>query len=194
MSSAVINNGLRLAHSRLFRSIVVVYSLLLGLIFNSGAQTTREYQLKAAFLFNFTQFVDWPASSIPSTNSPIVIGILGIDPFGKTLDQIVQNESVGGRKLVVERYSSLSQIQNCHILYISPSESEQMEAILGKLKGSGILTVGDTDNFARRGGVIGFYIDKNKIRLRVNLESAREEKLSLSSKLLRLAEIVREQK
>jgi hypothetical protein len=149
-----------------------------------------EHQVKAVFLFNFSQFVDWPASSFADGRAPLVIGVLGKDPFGATLDEIVRGETVNGRPLEVRRYGSAEQIDTCHILFIERSQDEQLDAVLAALKGRNVLTVGDFEGFARRGGIIRFVTVGNKIRLRVNLAAAQDAKLTISSKLLRPAQIV----
>ena len=148
-----------------------------------------ETEVKAVFLFNFAQFVEWPYSKLP-TDSAIVIGVLGKDPFGKYLDEIVANEIVNGHQLKVERYTSVQRVGNCHILFINPSRFIKVEDVLKKLSGKNILTVSDETGFSNHGGMIHFITDSNKIKLRVNLSSVRESEISISSKLLSLAEIV----
>lgn len=155
------------------------------------AQTAApEYQIKAVFLFNFAQFVDWPPHAFPESKTPLVIGILGEDPFGAYLDETVRNEKVNKRPLVIQRYRRVDEIKICHLLFISRSEKDQLEQIFAELKGRNILTVGDYEGFALRGGMIRFITEKNKIRLRINLEAAKAAKLTISSKLLRPAAIV----
>ena len=153
-----------------------------------AAPTTSE--VEAVFLFNFSQFVDWPAQAFPQPDSPIVIGVLGSDPFDGTLDDVVRGELVKGRPLVVRRFQHVEQLTDCHILFISRSERPRLEPIVQMLKGRSILTVSDLDEFASQGGVIGFVLLDNKIRLRVNLQAAKDAGLTLSSKLLRPAQIV----
>lgn len=153
-----------------------------------AAPTTS--QVEAVFLFNFSQFVDWPPQAFPEPDSPIVIGVLGSDPFDGTLDDVVRGEMVKGRPLVVRRFQHIEQLTDCHILFISRSERPRLEPIVQMLKGRSILTVSDLDEFANDGGIIGFVLMDNKIRLRVNLEAAKEAGLTLSSKLLRPAQIV----
>lgn len=150
----------------------------------------QEYDLKAAFLFNFAQFVEWPSEAFASTATPITIGILGEDPFGGSLDEIVANEVVHDRKLLVRRFRSVEQIDACHILFVAVAESKRMEHIFSRLGSRSILTVGDADDFTTRGGVVGFKTAKNRLRIRINMDVARAAKLSISSKLLRQAEIV----
>jgi hypothetical protein len=151
---------------------------------------SREYQLKAVFLFNFAQFVEWPAGAFPSTETPLVIGILGSDPFGASLDEIVRGETADGHPLVVRRYRGVEDVAGCHILFIGQMEKDDLRQVLDSLKGRPILTVGDTERFAGRGGMIRFVTDRNRIRLRINLEVAAAANLKISSKLLRPAEIV----
>jgi hypothetical protein len=153
-----------------------------------AAPTTA--QVEAVFLFNFSQFVEWPPQAFPEAGSPIVIGVLGSDPFGATLDEVVRGEVVKGRPLVVRRFQHLEDLTDCQILFISRSERARLQPILEKLKGRSILTVSDLEEFAGEGGVICFVLLDNKIRLRVNLEAAKAVGLTLSSKLLRPAQIV----
>ncbi len=148
-----------------------------------------ESEVKAVFLFNFAQFVDWPPSKLPA-DSAIVIGVLGKDPFGKYLDETVANETVNGHPLKVERYSTIQRIGNCHILFINPSRTIRVVDVLKKLGDKNILTVSDEANFAKQGGMIHFINENNRIKLMVNLGSVRESQISISSKLLSLAEIV----
>lgn len=157
-----------------------------------GAQSppAPEYRLKAVFLFNFAQFVDWPASAFPEPNTPLVIGVLGEDPFGAYLDETVRGEKVNEHPLEVRRYRRVDEIGACHILFVSQPEQAHLEQILDSLKDRSVLTVGDAQGFATRGGMIGFVTEQNHIRLRVNLDAARAANLTISSKLLRPAQIV----
>jgi uncharacterized protein DUF4154 len=151
---------------------------------------TPEYRLKAVFLFNFAQFVEWPASAFSEADAPLVIGVLGDDPFGAYLDETVRGERVNDRPLTVRRYRRVEEIGACHILFITRSEQGHLDQILDSLKGRSVLTVSDFVGFASHGGMIGFATEQNRIRLRVNLEAARAANLTISSKLLRPAQIV----
>ncbi len=177
------------------RHAVAIVAMLLALVAAAPGRAQAppaptEYQVKAIFLFNFSQFVDWPATAFADDRSPLVIGVLGSDPFGTTLDEIVRGETVNGRPLAVRRYESVEQIDACHILFIGRSQDKQLDAVLAALKERNVLTVGDFEGFAQRGGIIRFVTVGNKIRLRVNLAAAQDEKLTISSKLLRPAQIV----
>ena len=149
----------------------------------------RGYQVKAVFLFNFSQFVEWPANAFTSAQAPIVIGILGDDPFGSFLDETVSGEKVNGHPLLVQRYNNVKEIKSCHILFINLAETNMTENVLANLKGRNILTVSDAGEFLQQGGMIRFFVKSNKIQLQINLDAARAGNLVISSKLLRLAEI-----
>ena len=142
------------------------------------------------FLFNFAQFVEWPAGAFVGANSPIVIGVLGENPFGAYLEETVRGEKVDSRPLEVQRYGRLDEIKTCHVLFISRSEGNRLEQILAVLKDRPILIVGDGDGFVQRGGMIRLATAENKIRLIVNVDAAKAANLTISSKLLRSAEVV----
>lgn len=154
------------------------------------ASPTSEYQVKAAFLFNFSQFVSWPARAFDSATDPIVIAVLGRDPFGSDLDAIVSGERVGERPLVVRRYNDVSQVNGCHILFIDRSESAQLPKILQTLRGRSILTVSDIDGSAQSGVMIDLVTESHHIRMHVNLAAARASGLTISAQLLHLARII----
>jgi len=156
------------------------------------AQTeiSREYQVKAVFLFNFAQFIAWPTNAFADAQTPMTIGVLGDDPFDSFLDETVRGEKIGEHPLVIQRYRRIEDVQGCQILFISRSEDGQTGRILAGLKDKNILTVGDSDGFIKDGGIVRFVTEENKIHLRINLEAAKSANLAISSKLLRLAEIV----
>jgi hypothetical protein len=156
----------------------------------AAVEAPTEYQVKAVFLYNFAQFVEWPAAAFADERAPLVIAVLGEDPFGPDLDAAVRGETVNNRPLLVRRYRDISQVEACHILFISGSEASHLEKILGALRGRTILTVGDSENFAHRGGMVGFVTQHNRIRLRISLNAVTAVDLTISSKLLRLADIV----
>lgn len=165
--------------------------LLLGAL-AAGAQevplpTPLEYELKAAFLYNFVKFVEWPADAFAGTRSPLTICVYGEDPFGASLDGAVRGETVGERSLLVQRPQALDRLRDCHVLFVSRSERPRMREILSRLERAPVLTVGDSDGFLREGGMINFVLEENKIRFLINQEAAERSGLRISSKLLRLA-------
>ncbi len=155
-----------------------------------GAEAPTEYQVKAVFVFNFAHFVEWPAQAFTAPNEPFVIGILGTDPFGARLDEAVRGEQVGEHPLLVRRFRNAGEIGDCQILYIDRSEGAQLSQILAALNHRTTLTVTDLDGAAQRGVMIQFVTENSRIRLRINVEAARAAGLTISSKLLRPAEIV----
>jgi len=152
-------------------------------------QAAQEYQVKAVFLYNFAQFVEWPQSTFSESNA-IVIGILGPNPFGSYLDEAVRGEEVNGHPLQVQLYAKIEDIKACHILFINFSDALQLKHSIANLKSKNTLTVGDASGFTTQGGIIRFVTEDRKTRIRINLQAAKEADLKISSKLLRLAEIV----
>jgi hypothetical protein len=173
---------------RLGLLVAFVFIIAMGGI-QGQERISREYQIKGVFLFNFAQFTEWPPEAFSGPQAPLVIGILGTDPFGPALEEVVRGEKVNHRPLEVRRFSGAGEINNCHILFISRSQSGRLEEILASLQGRSILTVSDMEEFARRGGMVQFVTRDNKIHLQINLEALKAATLTVSSKLLRSAEI-----
>ena len=159
--------------------------LPLGAQPGTGSEISLEYQVKAAFLLNFTKFIDWP-NPVPG-DTPFTICILGDDPFGGAVDRIIEGETVNGRRLAVERIRS-QQAQSCQIVYVSRSEKEVSRFLSGL--GHGVLTVGEGNQFLREGGMIAFVVSSRHVRFDVNQTAAANAGLRLSSKLLSVARTV----
>lgn len=156
-----------------------------------AADVRRESEVKAVLLYNFTQFVEWPAEAFEAPDSPLIIGVLGPDPFGRALDTTVEGEMVDGHRIEVARFREVEEAVGCHLLFISSSERAASGEILERLQGRPILTVAEFDSFLERGGIVQLHRGpNNKVRLRVNLAAARAASLTLSAKLLRVAETV----
>ena len=151
---------------------------------------SKEYQVKAVFLFNFAQFVGWPRSVFARADTPLVIGVLGENPFGAYLDDAVRGEKVDARRLEIRHYRRVEELKACQLLFISRSEADRLETILASLKDRSILIVGDIDDFVQRGGMVQLATAQNKIRLIINNDAAKAANLTISSQLLRSAEIV----
>lgn len=145
-----------------------------------------EYQVKAAFLYNFVKFVEWPAAALPP-NSAVSLCVLGQDPFGSDLESTVEGRVLNGRPLQIRRSERLGDLDTCHVLFISSSERAGVATLLAALKGTSVLTVGETDGFATQGGMIGLTLEKNKVRFEINVLAAERARLRISSQLLRLA-------
>lgn len=158
----------------------------------ASAQAFNEYQIKAAFLFNFAQFVDWSRASM--NGGEFVIGVLGDDPFKNSLDDTVRGESIDARPFVIKRYRSVRDAIDCQILFVSGSEARQLPNILDALRNRSMLTVSDADDFARRGGMVQFITENKRIKFMINVDAVRAANLTISSKLLRPAIIVSSEK
>lgn len=155
-----------------------------------GAAPPGEYQVKAVYLFNFGQFVEWPPEANASPTSPFVIGIFGTDPFGATLDEVVRGETIDSRPIVVRRFPEVADIGDCHILFVGRGDAARLRAALDAVRGRRVLTVTDVDGAERDGAIIVLFNQNNRIRMRINLEAARASNLVISSKLLRPADVI----
>jgi len=156
---------------------------------------SSEYLIKAGFIYNFAKFVEWPAAAFAQPDSPIVIGILGTDPFGSLIDRIVENKKIGARGFVVKRLkwgTDLKDLKECKILFVGASEKAHLDDLVQIVKSLPILTVGETTGFAERGGVIRFVLEDNRVRFEINVEAARQADLTISSRLLTLAKIIQQ--
>jgi hypothetical protein len=156
---------------------------------------SSEYLIKAGFIYNFAKLVEWPTTAFARQDSPIVIGILGDDPFGATLDRIVADKKIDGRGFTVKRLrwgKDLKELRECNILFVSSSEKEHIDSVVDAMKWLPILTIGDAPGFAKRGGIVNFTVEDNKVRFEVNVEAAKRAELTISSRLLTLARIVQQ--
>jgi hypothetical protein len=151
---------------------------------------SREYQIKAAFLFNFARFVEWPAAAFGSSDSPLSLCVLGEDPFGSALDETVRGEKVRDRRLEVRRTSEVVDLDACQLVFVSASERGRLPEILSALGSKSVLTVSEVEEFAARGGVINFVLVDNRVRFEINPGAAKRSGLKISSELLRLGRIV----
>jgi hypothetical protein len=150
-----------------------------------------EAHVKAVFLYNFTKYVDWPATVFPTSNTPITIGVYGENPFGEDLKNAVAGKLVGGRTVAVRQIGGAENLAQCQILFIGRSEKTHISEILATVKNLPVLTVGESDPFAENGGIVNFVKKDGRIRLEINLQSAQQANLRISSKLLSVADVVK---
>jgi hypothetical protein len=153
---------------------------LLALAPRESHGQNKEYQVKAAFLFNFAEFVQWPDDTYAGTNAP----------FGAALDETIQGESIGSHKLIVERSRQLGDLKNCQMIFVCKSEKKHVVEILSALGSRPVLTVSEVDGFARSGGGINFYLDGTKVRFDINPAAVRNDRLKITSQLMSLGKIV----
>ena len=148
-----------------------------------------EYELKAAYLYNFAKFVEWPAGAFPDQSAAIVVGVVGDDPFNGSLDSVV-GKSANGRQVAIRRLRASEDLRSCHMLFVSSSERKRLGEIVARVDGASVLTVGEMEGFASNGGMITLTMEDNKVRFEINAGTARRARLKISSKLLSLAKRV----
>ena len=154
---------------------------------SDSAPVPTEYQVKAAFLFNFPKFVEWPPEKLDGPNTPLVIGFVGDDPFGGALEQITHNKQVQGHPIELRRFNAGEDLRSCHVLFVSRSESARLQEILNAVKNSAVLTVSEMDQFLVQGGIINFFIEADSVKFGINPKAAELSGLKLSAKLLAVA-------
>jgi uncharacterized protein DUF4154 len=174
-------------------ALVAVFVLLF--VFGSpatGAPPANEYELKAAFLYNFVKFTEWPAAELGKSDEPFIIGVLGRDPFGGVLDKIIEGETIYNKRVVARRFLRMEEAAaSSHVLFIGTSEEPNLAAILKLLDGQAVLTVSEIVNFAQRGGVIDLKTENNRIVFEINLSAAKRAGLTMNAQLLKLAKVIR---
>jgi hypothetical protein len=170
---------------------VIVAALLTPLVAASQQRPIDEYQLKAAFLYNFAKFVEWPPEAFVNPTDPLPVCVLGDDPFGHALDDVISGKKIEERALIVRRISDAHQAKGCRILFVSSSERRGVLSILAGINEPGVLTVGEADTAVSGGMIINFILEGGKIRFEINTAEAEREKLRFSSRLLSLAILVK---
>jgi hypothetical protein len=159
---------------------------------HAQAEGVGEYQVKAAFLYNFAKFVEWPDA--PSTNGrdPILLCVAGHDPFGKILEQSILGKTANGHPFLIKLFKKDEDASGCHILFTDSSDETYIRSLFDRLRGSSVLTVGETEGFLRLGGIVNFTLEENKVRFEINVDAAERARLKISSKLLSVAKVVRD--
>ena len=172
----------------------LIFFLAMGHSVSAESQRISEYQVKAAYLYNFARFVEWPQELFSDKTQPLIIGLLGVDPFGEILETTIREKTINGRRLKVRRFHRTADAVACHLLFVGRSEENHAEEILAKLKRFGILTVSEIESFAHVGGIIGFMLIDDRVRFEINTRAANDVGLSISSKLLSVARVVEDEK
>jgi hypothetical protein len=198
MRWAVRNPGSRIRWGRArYRASRIAVAALTAVVSAAGARwvsaqakPSSEYQVKAAFLFHFAQFVDWPSEVFKDANTPLTYCTAGGDPFRGALDASLNGKVIDGRPVRVLHFRQAQEIQGCQVLYIGTQEKKVISAALAELKGTSVLTVGESEDFVQAGGMIGFFLEDNKVRFEINLNATERAKLKISARLLALAKTV----
>jgi preprotein translocase subunit Sec61beta len=150
---------------------------------------TREYQVKAAFIYNFTQFIQWPDSAFASKDCPFVVATLGTDPFGGALDEAMSGKTVANHSISVQHFASVDGLGPCHLLFVPASQDSALGDIFAKLNGIAVLTVGESDAFSSAGGGIRFFLEEKKMRFEIDPDPITSVGIKVSAKLMKLARI-----
>jgi hypothetical protein len=174
---------------------LLVFCIIAGFLLGSSRAHSQEadlneYQIKAAFLFNFAKFIEWPEGTYSNAQSPFIVCIFGKDPFGKILDEALAGKSMNNHPVTILRARDEMSLRRCQMVFVSSSESGIYSEILEKVRGASVLLVGETDGFAAAGGMIEFLLEDNHVRFAINPDATRRAGLKCSSSLLALARIV----
>lgn len=183
----------RLVHSLgpKLTALVVAWGLLATPALHAQNPKPTDYDVKAAYLYNFGRFVEWPEKVAATQSSSFTVCVFGQDPFGRSLDATLSGETIGGRLIVAKRISSEEESGNCQILFLSLTDDSRLNRIIADLDKKAVLTVSDMPQFVKRGGMIQFVLEGKKVRFEVNLTATQHAGLTLSSELLKVATAVR---
>lgn len=151
-----------------------------------------EYEIKAAFLYNFATFVEWPDKAFAGPAAPFKVGVLGKSPFGKAIDDIFEDRTAHGRPLAVERSDDPEELSDCQIVFFSFAERGRLASLLKATRGKPVLLVGEADGLAARGAAVNFFIENDLVRFEINPDAARRAGVTLRANLLRVGKIVRD--
>ena len=171
-------------------AISAVFALLL--LLGSPVRAESEYDVKAAYLYKFTKFVEWPEAAFASAEAPFVIGVIGRDPFAGALDRLIEGNTTGARRIEVRHFTANDSeaLRECQMIFVSASEQGRLGTILAAVQGRPVLVVGESEGFASAGGMLGFALRENRVGIEVNSAAARQGRLKISSQLLNIAKIV----
>ena len=183
--------GLRPARAGRYTRFRLLLLIAASLCCLDAAPPPTEYEVKAAFIYNFAKYVQWPPPPHSDSNAPFVIGVLGKDPFGKVLDEAMKGQTVQGRLIIVRRFVRTDEI-DCDILFVCSSERQSLQKILEALRRRPVLTIGEMDQFAELGGMINLTREQNRVHFDMNPQAIRRAGLKAGSQLFRLARIVNE--
>jgi len=177
------------------RLIIFIVMMMLGQASYAWAQDSEassEYLIKAGYIYNFAKLVEWPAIAFAQPDSPIVIGIVGNDPFGPIIDKVLEGKKVNGHPFLIKRLKPTADVKECQILFIGSSLGSHVADTIRLTRGTPILTISEIPGFADRGGIINLTLEQNKVRFEVNVDAAKEADLNISSRLLVLAKVIQQ--
>jgi hypothetical protein len=172
-------------------AVIVTWVLAAVPCLRAQSSKPTDYDVKAAYLYNFGHFVEWPANVAPAQNESFTVCVLGQDPFGPVLDATLAGETIAGKRVAAKRISTPQESGNCQILFLSSAEDARLNATIKTLNKQAVLTVSDMPQFSQRGGMIQFVLEGKRVRFEVNLAAVQHAGLTLSSELLKVATTVR---
>ena len=167
---------------------LLLAACLLAALPGWAAETASEQELKAAYLYNFAKFVTWPEGAFESPASPLYVCVFGEDPFGRTLDGLIQGEKAEGKSLAARRPDRIADLRSCHVLFVSSSERGRLGEILASVRDQNVLTVGEGEEFLKRGGMIAFVREQTKIRFIIEKKAVEGATFKISSRLMALGD------
>jgi hypothetical protein len=178
---------------KIIRVLVVLLCCLAGIARVAGAELpgSKEQQVKAAFIYNFLKFVEWPANKFQDTNSPLVIGVLGKCPISAELEDTVKNRKINGREVIVRTVDTPAAAKSTHLLFVAATEDGRLDAWMPDLVSAGVFTIGESEQFGKSGGIIKFVLEGDKLRFEINMDAADQAGLKISAQLQKLAKAVR---
>jgi len=167
----------------------LILGLALGLAHSGFAQkaSPSEYEIKAAMIYRFAQFLEWPTNLFETSQSPLHICIAGADPFGNSIDLVLKDQRIGTRNLLILRHPQTATATNCHLIFISGGQAAETEKLMALLKARPVLTIGEDEDFAKKGGHIRLYLQDNKLRFDINLAAMERSGLKMHSQVMKLA-------
>jgi hypothetical protein len=171
------------------KSALAIVALLGAAVICRAGEPSREYKVKAAFIYNFARFIEWPPEVFPNSEAPFVVAVVGADPFDGALEQVVSGKKIGARRVEIRHFDSIDNIGPCQILFVPSTDDVSEARIIQKIGNDHVLSVGESETFAANGGTLRFFSEGNKIRFEVNTDAADRARLQISSKLLNLARI-----
>ena len=180
-------------HERAMKRVIYIFCLLFfAFSLAHKAEVLTEYQVKAAYLYNFLRFVKWPGHAFKDEQQPIIIGIFQFNPVEQDLRKIIANRTIGSRLIVIKTLESPQDAQGCHAVYFGDIERRHQISTITMIEQNPVLTISDADYFCRIGGMIYFFTEDNRLRLIINRKAVSDAQLEISAKLLRVAQIYNE--
>jgi len=165
--------------------------LCLSVTSGRGAEALKEYELKAAFVYNFSKFIEWPTNRLHGASTPFVVAVAGTSPCAAELGKIAKERKVNGRTIIVKTVQTPAEARDAQVLFVAASEDSRLKEWLAGIHGAGVLSIGESERFSKEGGMINFLLEGEKIRFDLNIDQAEDTGLKISAQLQKLARTIR---